>query len=73
MDAASAQTKQLDSKAKQAKQQMEDLKNAQDDGQPDLPAAGAAADRQQQREQQSARRVCGGHSECGHAQLAAAG
>ncbi len=39
MDAASAQTKQLDSKAKQAKQQMEDLKNAQDDGQPDLPAA----------------------------------
>jgi colicin import membrane protein len=39
MDAASAQTKTLDSKAKQAKQQMEDLKNAQDDGQPDLPAA----------------------------------
>jgi colicin import membrane protein len=39
MDAASAQTKQLDNKAKQAKQQMEDLKNAQDDGQPDLPAA----------------------------------
>jgi colicin import membrane protein len=39
MDAASAQTKQLDNKAKQAKQQMEDLKNAQDDGQPDLPDA----------------------------------
>jgi colicin import membrane protein len=39
MDAASAQTKQLDNKARQAKQQMEDLKNAQDDGQPDLPAA----------------------------------
>ena len=39
MDAAAARTKQLDSKAKQAKQQMEDLKNAQDDGQPDLPAA----------------------------------
>jgi colicin import membrane protein len=39
MDAASAQTKQLDSKAKQAKQQMEDLKNAQDNAQPDLPNA----------------------------------
>ena len=39
MDAASAQTRQLDNKAKQAKQQLEDLKNAQDDGQPDLPAA----------------------------------
>jgi colicin import membrane protein len=39
MDAASAQTKRLDNKAKQARQQMEDLKNAQDDGQPDLPAA----------------------------------
>lgn len=39
MDAASSQTKQLDSKARQAKQQMEDLKNAKDDGQPDLPAA----------------------------------
>lgn len=37
MDAASAQTKKLDSKAKQAKQQMEDLKNATDNGQPDLP------------------------------------
>ena len=39
MDAAAQQTKQLDSKAKQAKQQMEDLKNAQDNGAPDLPAA----------------------------------
>lgn len=37
MDAASAQTKQLDSKARQAKQQMEDLKNAQEDAQPNLP------------------------------------
>ena len=39
MDAAAQQTKQLDSKAKQAKQQMEDLANAKDDGQPDLPKA----------------------------------
>lgn len=39
MDAAAARTKQLDSRAKQARQQMEDLKNAQEDGQPDLPAA----------------------------------
>ena len=39
MDAASAQTKQLDSRAKQAKQQMEDLKNAQDNARPDLPNA----------------------------------
>lgn len=39
MDAASAQTKKQDSKAKQAKRQLEDLKNAQDDGQPDLPNA----------------------------------
>jgi colicin import membrane protein len=39
MDAASQRTKQLDNKAKQAKQQMEDLKNATDDGAPDLPAA----------------------------------
>lgn len=37
MDAASAQTKKLDSKAKQAKQQMADLAKAQDDSQPDLP------------------------------------
>lgn len=37
MDAASAQTRKLDSKARQAKQQMEDLKNAQDNAQPDLP------------------------------------
>jgi colicin import membrane protein len=39
MDAAAAQTRKLDNKAKQAKQQMEDLKNAKDDGQPDLPNA----------------------------------
>lgn len=39
MDAASQQTRKLDSKAKQARQQMEDLENAQDNGQPDLPAA----------------------------------
>lgn len=39
MDAAAAQTRKLDSKAKQAKQQMEDLKNAQVDGQADLPKA----------------------------------
>ena len=39
MDAASAQTRQLDNKANQARQQMEDLKNARDDGQPDLPPA----------------------------------
>ncbi len=39
MDAASVQTKQLDSKAKQARQQMEDLKNTQDDAQPNLPKA----------------------------------
>lgn len=39
MDAAAASTRKLENKAKQAKQQMEDLKNAQDDGQPDLPKA----------------------------------
>ncbi|HEY8681800.1 MAG TPA: cell envelope integrity protein TolA [Rhodanobacter sp.] len=39
MDAQASQTKQAVSKADQAKQQMEDLKNAQDDGQPDLPPA----------------------------------
>ena len=39
MDAASAQTKRADSRAKQAKQQLADLKNAQDDGQADLPNA----------------------------------
>ena len=39
MDAAAQQTKNLDSKAKQAKQQMEDLANAKDDAQPDLPKA----------------------------------
>jgi len=37
MDAAAQQTKQLDSKAAQAKQQLADLKNAQDNAQPDLP------------------------------------
>ena len=37
MDAASAQTKQLDSKAKQAKQQMKDLKDAQDNARSDVP------------------------------------
>ncbi|HET8765306.1 MAG TPA: cell envelope integrity protein TolA [Rhodanobacter sp.] len=39
MDAAQAQTKKLDNKAKQAKQQLADLKNAQDDGQANLPYA----------------------------------
>jgi colicin import membrane protein len=39
LDAASRQTRQLDSKARQAKQQLADLKNAQDDGQADLPNA----------------------------------
>ena len=39
MDAASAQTKKADSKARQAKQQLADLKNAQDNGQADLPNA----------------------------------
>jgi len=39
MDAASAQTKQLDSKARQARQQMEDLKNAQDNARSDVPDA----------------------------------
>ena len=37
MDQAAAQTKKLDNTARQAKQQMADLKNAQADGQPDLP------------------------------------
>lgn len=39
MDAASRQTHQLDSKARQAKQQLADLKNAKDNGQADLPNA----------------------------------
>lgn len=39
MDAASAQTTKQISKAKQAKQQLADLKNAQDDGLPNLPNA----------------------------------
>ena len=36
---ASQQTQKLDNKAKQAKQQLADLKDAQDNGQPDLPNA----------------------------------
>jgi colicin import membrane protein len=36
---ASAQTQKADTKAKQAKQQLADLKNAQDNGSPDLPNA----------------------------------
>ena len=39
MDAAASATKQAESKARQAKQQMQDLKNAKDDGLPDMPAA----------------------------------
>jgi colicin import membrane protein len=39
LDDASAQTKTSVTKAQQAKQQMEDLKNASDDSQPDLPNA----------------------------------
>jgi colicin import membrane protein len=39
LDAAANASKKAQNKANQAKQQMEDLKNAQDDGQPDLPAA----------------------------------
>jgi colicin import membrane protein len=39
MDTASAQTQKADSKAKQAKQQLADLKNAQDNAQADLPNA----------------------------------
>jgi colicin import membrane protein len=39
MDAADQQTKKMDSKAKQAKQQMEDLKNAQDNGLANVPEA----------------------------------
>jgi colicin import membrane protein len=38
MAAASAQTRQLDNKAKQAQQQLADLKYAQDNARPDLPA-----------------------------------
>lgn len=37
MDQAAAQTRKLDNTARQARQQMADLKNAQADGQPDLP------------------------------------
>jgi colicin import membrane protein len=39
LDAASAQTQKADSKAKQAKQQLADIKNAQADGQENLPNA----------------------------------
>jgi len=39
MDAAAAQTRRASNRAQQARQQMEDLKNARDDGQPDLPVA----------------------------------
>ena len=39
MAAASAQTRQLDNKAKQAQQQLADLKNAQDNARSDLPDA----------------------------------
>ena len=39
MAAASAQTRQLDNKAKQAQQQLADLKNAQDNARSDLPPA----------------------------------
>lgn len=39
MAAASAQTRQLDSKARQARQQLEDLKHAQDNARADLPTA----------------------------------
>ncbi|THD04183.1 cell envelope integrity protein TolA [Rhodanobacter lindaniclasticus] len=39
MAAASAQTRQLDNKAKQAQQQLADLKNAQDNARSDLPNA----------------------------------
>ncbi|WP_130617696.1 cell envelope integrity protein TolA [Dyella amyloliquefaciens] len=39
MDAADQQTKKADNKAKQAKQQMEDLKNAQDNGLANVPNA----------------------------------
>ena len=38
-DEAAAQTQKLDSKAKQAKQQLEDLANAKDQSQPDVPKA----------------------------------
>lgn len=39
MDKAATQTKKLDSRARQAQQQMKDLANAQDNGLPDLPPA----------------------------------
>ncbi|MDE2087469.1 MAG: cell envelope integrity protein TolA [Xanthomonadaceae bacterium] len=39
MDAAAAQTRKMDSRARQARQQLAELKNAQNDGLPDLPNA----------------------------------
>lgn len=39
LDKASAATRQADSRKRQAEQQLKDLKNARDDGAPDLPAA----------------------------------
>ncbi|MHB1057712.1 MAG: cell envelope integrity protein TolA [Rhodanobacter sp.] len=39
MDAATTARQKAENRAKQARQQLEDLKDAQDDGQPDLPAA----------------------------------
>ena len=39
MNAASAQTRKMENKAKQARQQLADLKNAQNDGLPNLPPA----------------------------------
>lgn len=39
LDAASTQTQKAESKVKQASRQLADLKNAQDNGQPDLPNA----------------------------------
>lgn len=39
LDKASAATRQADNKKRQAEQQLKDLKNAKDDGSPDLPAA----------------------------------
>jgi colicin import membrane protein len=39
LDKASAATRQADNKKRQAEQQLKDLKNAKDDGLPDLPAA----------------------------------
>jgi hypothetical protein len=73
LDQASAQTQKLDSKAKQAKQQLGGSGQRQRP-EPGEPAQGrSAADRQQQSDQRSQQRVRGGHSECGHAELVASG